>query len=132
MNPGQYAILLRATDNVMRRSETQFVLIEVKEKPKPVEPMPEKAPPPKPTKGTLQGIVRFDDAGYSGAKVKLSGPVSGSTTSGNNGFFKFDDLPAGAYTIEATGTPRNKIRSGKAEVTFEPPRLKTPATVELN
>ena len=130
---GQHAILVRATDKVGRNSRTESVMIEVRERPKPPPPKTaDKATEPvKPKFGTIRGRVIFDGEGYSGAKVQISGAKSGSTTSGANGTFQFDKMPAGAYEIKVEGTPRNKIRKADTKLEFTPPRLPNPVSIEL-
>ncbi len=53
--------------------------------------------------GNRDGKFRGDES-VAGISVRLSGGVSMSTTTDEHGFYKFDDLPSGRYTIRPSTT----------------------------
>lgn len=48
---------------------------------------------------SISGRVTGNGYGVVGATLTLTGPVSETSTSGDNGYYEFTDLPAGTYTI---------------------------------
>lgn len=54
------------------------------------------------TNGTsiVSGTVRFGQEPLSGVNVRLTGPVSRGSTTGEDGVFMIDELPAGTYAVQ--------------------------------
>lgn len=50
-------------------------------------------------KGSIQGIASTEFGTFAGARVTLTGPVNQETIGDANGFFAFEDLPAGVYLV---------------------------------
>jgi len=46
------------------------------------------------------GVLNNDEPGLRQVEIRLTGPVTRSVFTGENGFYEFRDLPAGSYTIQ--------------------------------
>lgn len=53
----------------------------------------------------VSGTIRFGDAPLSGINVRLTGPASRGSTTGEDGVFMIDDLPSGTYSVEIDPSP---------------------------
>lgn len=108
--PNDYFVKVSVTDRVGKQSDL-------------VAPITVMAPSPlpkdtgKPLVGTIQGVVRFGPTFRPDRiTVRISGGIVEPTTTSDGGRFRFENVPAGKYVIEARGPVRGYIRQGTAEV----------------
>lgn len=110
LSPGRYTVLVQATDRVgLSATATGAVTIAA-----PRTDAPAGKPPPE--TGTIQGRVILISRPISGIRVTLEG-LQRVATSDSAGRFSFRDVPAGAYTLRASGAALNRFRNGTAQVT---------------
>lgn len=53
----------------------------------------------------VSGTIRFGEASLAGINVRLTGPESRGSTTGEDGVFMIDELPAGTYTVHVDPSP---------------------------
>jgi hypothetical protein len=122
LQPGRYTLVVQATDRVgLSAKATQTVTVAAPRKEIPT------AKPPVDT-GIVQGRVVLISRSASGIRVTLDG-LNRSATSDSEGRFVFRDVPAGSYTLRATGAALNRFRRGTAVVTV--PSGQQTVTVEV-
>jgi hypothetical protein len=63
-------------------------------------------------KGSIQGITTNEFGTYAFARVTLTGPVNLETTSNAEGFFAFQDLPAGDYLLRLCQEQSVTVKEG--------------------
>ncbi|MHB8971780.1 MAG: hypothetical protein ACYC3X_19155 [Pirellulaceae bacterium] len=110
LQPGDYFVKVLVTDRVGKQADV-------------VAPIAIVAPPPatkdklKPLAGTIHGVVRFGPAFRPDRiTVRIIGSTIEPTTTSNGGRFRFENVPAGKYAIEARGPVRGYIKQGMAEI----------------
>ncbi len=122
LEPGQYRVLVRATDRVGYASK-QHRLVTIG----PAAAAAQAAAAPKTS--TIAGrVVLQDGRPLANIRVTLRDASKAGVTNGD-GRFTFRDLPAGKYVIEAKGTALGREVAGKQEVVL--PASTEPAAVEL-
>jgi hypothetical protein len=110
LSPGRYTLVIQATDRVgLSATATAVVTVAA-----PRKDVPAGKPPPE--TGTIQGRVVLISRPISGIRVTLEG-LNRVVTSDSAGRFVFRDVPAGSYTLRASGAALNRFRNGTAQVT---------------
>ena len=70
----------------------------------------------------LSGTVVIGGQAARGIQMSLVGPISATTASGENGSYKFTEVPAGAYKLSAKGNFKNaQYSGGPIDVLISPP-----------
>lgn len=122
--PGTYWVQAEVTDRVGFSRKTggpdfEPASVRVERRRTPAKP---ETPTSGPVKGTLKGYVVFGTLDYrpSDFQVQIKG-TSRRTTSESRGAFRFDDVPAGEYTLEASGSLQGKSVRGEAPVKLQSP-----------
>jgi hypothetical protein len=112
VKPGDYFVKAQVTDRVGKQTTSQLGSIRVL--PPPVAPKKDAASAG-PPRGTLSGVVRFGRAPAFAIQVTLKDRGK-STETDTQGRFRFPDLDAGSYTLEARGSAKGLERSGSRTV----------------
>jgi hypothetical protein len=124
LSPGRYTVLVQATDRVgLSATATGVVTIAA-----PRTDVPAGKPPP--DTGTIQGRVVLISRPVAGIRVTLEG-LNRVATSDSAGRFVFREVPAGAYTLRASGAALNRFRNGTAQVTVAGGQQTIPVDVPL-
>ncbi len=109
LQPGRYTLVVQATDRVGLSAKASGVVTVAA----PRKEVPAAKPPA--NTGTIQGRTVLISRPVSGIRVTLEG-VNRVATSDSQGRFIFRDVPAGSYTLRATGAALNRFRNGTASV----------------
>jgi hypothetical protein len=120
LEPGQYRILVRATDRVGYAAKQRKLVT--------IGPAPDEAPPAAKT-STVNGRVALQDGrSLPGIRVTLRETGLAAVTDAE-GRFTFTDVPHGKYHIDAKGTGLGRELAGSKEIVLPAPV--EPATVEV-
>ena len=108
--PNEYFVKTRVTDRVGRQTEA-LTSVTI------VAPLPIKKEKAQPLRGTIRGVVRFGPSFKPDRiTVRINGGAFEPTTTANGGRFRFENVPAGNYTLEARGPVKGYIKQGKTDI----------------
>jgi hypothetical protein len=71
-------------------------------------------------KGSIVGVTSAEFGAVASAQVNLTGPVNRATTSNQDGFFAFQDLPPGEYSVQWCKSNPVTASVGDGAVAFAP------------
>ncbi len=120
LEPGQYRVLVRATDDVGYSSKQHRLVT--------IGPPQQAAPAAAKTSGIKGRVVLQDGRPLPGIRVSLRDTALSAVTD-DQGRFTFKDVPPGKYTLDAKGTGLGRELSGSKELTL--PATAEPAEVEI-
>jgi len=110
LQPDDYFVKVRVTDRVGKHTDIVGPITILA-------PPPAKEDKPKPLVGSIHGVVRFGPTFHPDRiTVRLNASTIEPTTTNNGGRFRFDNVPAGKYILEARGPVRGYIKEGMTEV----------------
>jgi hypothetical protein len=93
-------MFVQAFDQAGNRSQAARIEIIIRPKPEPTQH------PDEPQVNSIVGTVAAFGRPEDNIAVTLGGPKAGSFRTGRDGTFRFDDLPPGSYTLNASGSVR--------------------------
>lgn len=123
LKPGNYILLVRATDKVDLLSTPTRIPVTVR--------APAGPPPPVKPQNSITGTIRLNGSGQAGVTVELTGAAAKTAVSDASGAFAFRDLMPGAYKVSAKGAVKNRFREAKPVDVILEAAPKPPASVVL-
>ncbi|MHB8955530.1 MAG: hypothetical protein ACYC4U_21350 [Pirellulaceae bacterium] len=110
LQPDDYFVKVQVTDRVGKQTDIVAPITITAPRPATKEKL-------KPLVGTIQGVVRFGPTFHPDRiTVGIKGSTIKPTTTSNGGRFRFDNVPAGKYAIEAKGPVRGYIKQGMVDI----------------